>query len=429
MTNATDGAGVPSQSGASVTVQTTSATVSDTGHFYDVNFVDGDDTLIGVNMPWPNPASGDTLGFDHINMGSGQDFASLSRSGFYSTLDMGGGDDRLILDNSGGRDVLLGDGNDFTRLDMSGADRASEEELAQKVGHAPMDLDGGTGNDTLNLVGDWTLTLSAGNFTLDTDGNGFGDTTTSILRSDQYDQVVGMPALLAGTVRWGDTITLSGGDTVLAQATFANFEDLNAVCFTAGTPIATPAGPVAVETLAEGDLVVTRAGVRPIRWIGRRRLDLVDLMANPKILPIRVAAGAFAPGRPARALRFSPQHRLVVRSAIAQAMFGAPEVLVAARHLLGLDGIEVDGETRTVTYVQMLLDEHAVLAVEGIEAETLFPGPQALRALPADARAEVETLLPGSGDAPVRPALPLLKGRDARALAARHRQAGEPLWS
>lgn len=429
LTNATDGAGVPSQNGSDVTLSTSSATLSGTGHFYDVNFLGGSDTLVAWNLPWAHPSSGETLGFDNISMGTGDDWVELHRSAFYNTTDLGDGSDTLILDNSGGRDVLMGAGNDFTRIDMSQASAASEEELAQKVGQAPLSVDGGTGTDTLNLVGDWTLTLASGNFTLDTDNNGIGDSVTNVLRSDQYGQVLGMPTLLSGTVQWGEVLTLSGGDTVAAQATFSNFEALNAVCFTPGTMIDTPDGPRPVERLRAGDIVTTRNGARPIRWIGKRRLDLIDLMANPKLLPVLVPQGAFGDGLPTRDMHFSPQHRVVVRSKIAERLVGQREVLVAVKQLVGVAGIEVDGEVREVVYYHFILDEHAIVLADGIEAETLYPGPQALSFVPAEARAEIEALFPDIASRAPPSALPFLKGRDSRALAARHARAGQPLWS
>ncbi|MFN6979673.1 MAG: choice-of-anchor L domain-containing protein, partial [Gemmobacter sp.] len=74
-------------------------------------------------------------------------------------------------------------------------------------------------------------------------------------------------------------------------------------CFAAGTRILTAGGPVAVETLRPGDLVVTQDdGPQPLRWIGRRRVAAVGALA-----PVRIAAGTFGPhGR----LVVSPQHRI-----------------------------------------------------------------------------------------------------------------------
>jgi len=72
-----------------------------------------------------------------------------------------------------------------------------------------------------------------------------------------------------------------------------------------------------------------------------------------------------------------------------------------------------------------------VVTAEGIGAETLYPGPQGLSFLNRDARAELLAIFPDLLDeshAPL-PALPMLKGRDGRALAARHARARQPLWS
>jgi hypothetical protein len=45
------------------------------------------------------------------------------------------------------------------------------------------------------------------------------------------------------------------------------------------------------------------------------------------------------PGVPARPLHVSPQHRILLRNRVAQRMFGAAEVLVAAKALLDLPGV------------------------------------------------------------------------------------------
>ncbi|MBC7637564.1 MAG: Hint domain-containing protein, partial [Acetobacteraceae bacterium] len=48
----------------------------------------------------------------------------------------------------------------------------------------------------------------------------------------------------------------------------------NTACFTAGTRIATAAGPVAVENLHEGaDALLAAGGNARIKWIGHRVVD------------------------------------------------------------------------------------------------------------------------------------------------------------
>ena len=52
--------------------------------------------------------------------------------------------------------------------------------------------------------------------------------------------------------------------------------------------------------------------------------------------PIRIRAGTLGNGLPEADLIVSPQHRVLVRSGIARTLFGADEVLVAAKQLLAL---------------------------------------------------------------------------------------------
>lgn len=203
-------------------------------------------------------------------------------------------------------------------------------------------------------------------------------------------------------------------------------------CFTAGTLIRTAGGERPVEELAVGDLVWTRDnGLQPIRWIGRRVLRPAELAAQPNLRPIRIRAGALGAGQPARDLVVSPQHRILVRSSIAVRMFGAAEVLVAAKQLLSLPGIAIDEAARDVTYLHLMFDHHEVLVSNGAETESLYPGPVALAALGEAAAAEIHALFPelreDEGGFP--PARPFVPGRLARKLAERHGKNGIALAS
>ena len=206
-------------------------------------------------------------------------------------------------------------------------------------------------------------------------------------------------------------------------------EDWNPVpCFTAGVRLATAKGQRPVEKLSVGDLVQTADnGLQPVRWIGSRTLDAVDLAASPNLRPIRIRKGALGDRLPKRDLLVSPQHRMMVRSAIAQKLFGADEVLVAAKHLLSLEGVEVALDVAEITYVHVLFDRHEVVYAEGAQSESLYTGEQALRAVGAAARAEIFALFPElAGRAEPAPgARKFLNGRQGRDLAARH--AGVPL--
>lgn len=202
-------------------------------------------------------------------------------------------------------------------------------------------------------------------------------------------------------------------------------------CFAAGTRIATPAGEVAVEALRVGDLVLTAdRGEQPVGWTAARRIGAAELADRPNLRPIRLRAGALGNGTPATDLVVSPQHRILVRSGIALRMFGAAEVLVAARQLVSLDGIDVAEDLDVVTYVHFAFDRHEVVLSNGAATESLYPGPEALKALGPAAREELLAIFPqlrGGDAAAVPPARLLVPGRQARSLAMRHQRNARPL--
>lgn len=198
------------------------------------------------------------------------------------------------------------------------------------------------------------------------------------------------------------------------------------ICFAEGTRIDTPRGELAVEALRQGDLVSTRDhGPTPLLMVSSRRMTAAALTEAPKARPIRIAAGALGPDLPRRDLVVSPQHRLLVASRIAERMFGTAEVLVAARHLVGTPGIEVAGDLAEVTYFHLLCERHQIVTANGAPSESLYTGPQALRALSRGARRQVLALFPTLADRtaePPPPARPLIEPKRARKLMARHRK-------
>lgn len=236
---------------------------------------------------------------------------------------------------------------------------------------------------------------------------------------------------------WAST-DQTGWDFILAGRTGGNggdayIDDLDltarVACFTRGTMIETDKGPRAVETLQVGDLVWTLdAGHQPVRWIGETRLDAPALARMPRLRPICIAAGALGNGTPSRDLLVSPQHRVLLSSKIAQRMFGTQEVLVAAKQLLALEGIEqVDADT--VDYVHFLCSTHQIVRSNGALMESMYAGTQALAAVGQAARDEILELFPRIRDEAdaMEPARLLVPGSQARRLARRHSENGEVL--
>lgn len=193
-------------------------------------------------------------------------------------------------------------------------------------------------------------------------------------------------------------------------------------CFAQDSLIQTVSGPRPVQSLRPGDMVLTcDHGFQPLLWAGHRALDARGLDLMPQHRPIRIAPGALGPGQPARALTVSPQHRILLRSRIVRRMLGIPEVLVPARRLIGLPGVEVLHSARSVTYWHLLFARHQILLSENAWSESLLPGPQALRAFGPQARAQIAALAPGLTARP-DPARPIPPGHVQRRLVQRHLQ-------
>lgn len=159
------------------------------------------------------------------------------------------------------------------------------------------------------------------------------------------------------------------------------------ICFTPGTMIDTPDGARAVEDLREGDRLQTRdSGAQDIQWIGRRRMTGARLFAMPELRPVRIHAGAFGVEKPDQEFLVSPNHRMLVRGAIARDLFNTPEVLVAAKDLINGTTVSLDSQVKEVTYIHLMLPSHQIVLANGVETESFHPASTALSTIPEQDR-------------------------------------------
>jgi len=231
-----------------------------------------------------------------------------------------------------------------------------------------------------------------------------------------------------------DGSTLEGATLIdtswVTQTGPTPYEDLDPVCFTAGTRIETGTGPSAVETLKPGDMVLGYTGeLLKLRKVLRSSFDRRELRANPKLCPVRITAGALGDGLPVRDLLVSRQHRMLVNSRIASRMFGVSEVLIPAVKLTALPGIFIDEAVESVDYFHLLFDGHEVIIAEGAPTESLFTGAQALKSVGPEAREEILAIFPGCADQVLspEPARYIPEGRLQKKLVARHLKNRKPL--
>ncbi|HEX3983700.1 MAG TPA: Hint domain-containing protein [Acidisoma sp.] len=188
---------------------------------------------------------------------------------------------------------------------------------------------------------------------------GFTVTVTDWVAAGWTDLSVPGSAATSGNSGYGDTAvgvyTTNGSD--LIQGYVATLP-----CFAAGSMIATPDGPVAVEQLAPGMIVESLfGGAQPVRWVGHRRVDCRRHPNPAAVWPVRVCQHAFGLNQPSRDLYLSPDHAIFVG-----------EVLIPVKYLIDGDAVRQVPRDR-VTYYHVELDQHDVLSVEGLAAESLLP--------------------------------------------------------
>ncbi len=206
--------------------------------------------------------------------------------------------------------------------------------------------------------------------------------SSAIAPTDFIDLAGVAPGSFTSGVIAGNSVELFNGATLVDHFTLAfapnagTFVDWTAdastgtdvflstvVCYAAGTHILTATGERMVESLMQGDIVLTLAEgeivAQPAKWIGRRRIDLTAHPHPETVAPIRIRRGAFADNMPHSDLLLSPDHAVFVDGK-----------LIAARQLVNGATIRQDNGSTSVEYFHVELDAHAILVAEGLPAES-----------------------------------------------------------
>jgi Ca2+-binding RTX toxin-like protein len=319
----------------------------------------GNDVLYGED-------DNDTIlgGADDDYIDGGIDNDSLDGGDGDDTIVGGQGDDTIV--GAAGNDSMRGDAGRDTFTNVNGGDT----------------IDGGAGTDETDYdVIDLRGSLSPGggyrivNVTEDTDP---GDDTDGDSPNDGID----------GTIVFTDA---DGNET--GRLDFTNIEEI-IPCFTPGTLIATPKGERRVEDLVVGDRVITRDnGIQEIRWVGAREMTGQELAHKAHLLPVLIRQGALGNNLPERDMLVSPNHRVLVANDKTALYFEEREVLVAAKHLTGLEGVDIV-ETSGTTYIHVMFDQHEVILSDGTWTESFQPGDMSLAGVGNAQRNEILELFP-----------------------------------
>lgn len=350
---------------------------------------------------------------DGLDNATGGNADSIAAGAGNDTVVAGAGDDTVLgeagadlLEGSAGDDSVSGGAGDDTLSGGAGADT-----LQGDAGNDSFTLgsgDAATGGDGDDIFHVGPGGLNGGALTLD--GGETGETAgdTLNIRGPATIEQVGE----SGTVTWLDGSALS----------FSNIENVNyTACFSAGTKIKTMTGEVPVEHLRCGDRVLTRDnGFQPVRWAGQRLFSGAELTYAPHLAPILIKAGALGENVPERDLLVSPQHRVLINDPSSELWFGEGEVLVAAKDLTMLDGVERVHPSKGVHYVHILFDHHEIVVSDGTWTESFQPGDFSLSGFDSEQRSEIYEIFPelskGVGNGAYPPARYVLKPHQAQVL-------------
>ena len=211
-----------------------------------------------------------------------------------------------------------------------------------------------------------------------TPGSSFDTALNSLFTGDRIGFNFGAGVSIVGAELAGSILTLLRSDSQSYQLRDVEFDagaadgfifsesnglsTIEIGCFVQGTRIETAQGMVAVEDLAEGDLIPTVLGARlaPIVWLGRRHVDCARHPHPEKVWPVVVEAHAFGRGLPRRDLWLSSDHAIYVN-----------ECLVPVHRLINGTSIR-QVPVPDVMYFHVQLPWHDVVRSEGLPTESFL---------------------------------------------------------
>jgi hypothetical protein len=291
------------------------------------NYISGS-TYIRFSVPNTLDAN-EFVNIDNVNLAYTVDNSSLpTQTVNFET------NPHIFFNSSNGNEIKVSDIND------------SNLTVTLTVAHGTLTLGGTTGLTSVSGNGTSAVTFSGSLTNLNAALNGLDYQTTST------DTTV-------GNVDDTLTITTSDGHT---GGTDTSTVQIDVICFYPGTLIRTPDGEMKVETLKQGDLVVTNDGRElPVSWLGRQTVSTV-FADKLRVLPVRIKAGALADNTPSRDLLISPDHALLVDG-----------VLIQAGALVnGTSIVRETGVPRVFTYYHVEVDDHSLILAENTPAETFI---------------------------------------------------------
>ena len=186
---------------------------------------------------------------------------------------------------------------------------------------------------------------------------------------------------------------------------YANYETITApaipvienICASVarGALIMTEDGPVAIEDLEPGAMVMTNEyGPQPVQWIGSYDMTPREAQNSERARLYRVTADTFGLAKPSHDLMLASAGHILTRHAACQTLYGFDMAFAPIR------GLE-DGETviavkpmSPVSVYNIAFDKQATIIANGVEIESFHPGALAETLLDQELRDAIGRLFP-----------------------------------
>lgn len=136
------------------------------------------------------------------------------------------------------------------------------------------------------------------------------------------------------------------------------------VCFLRGTKVKTSKGYVAIETLAIGDLVITDQGPSRVKFLSMTTHDSLTIPAED--LPVLIKKDALGASQPSEDLLVSPGHGVLIQNTLVHA-----SALVNGTTIVQTERSDW-GSLAPITYYNVEFEEHRLINVQGVVAESFF---------------------------------------------------------
>lgn len=204
---------------------------------------------------------------------------------------------------------------------------------------------------------------------------------TSPVKVDRFARQDGRPPRSKPLMRKYEVAHLTPSSSEIVENTrlapaLPAFEDAFAA-LGRGAILQTPSGPMAVEDLLPGDQIMTSLnGFQTLLWKGCMTIIPGAQNARPEMGTMtRVTADALGLSRPTPDLVLGPSARLLHRANGIRTLTGADSALVPVRDFIDASQIIELTPIAPVHVYQLGFAGHEMIKVNGIEIESLHPGP------------------------------------------------------